>query len=80
MVQVHKFLKKLNTFYPRIKLTADYSKETMDFLDVNIGLVGGDFWQICLLNLPIHAGFLIQVPLTLIIAIQSSSKAIWNLL
>ena len=36
-----KFLKKLNTFHPTIKLTVEYSKETINFLDVNIRMVGG---------------------------------------
>ena len=34
------FLNKLNTFNPTIKFTAEYSKETINFLDVNIRLVG----------------------------------------
>ena len=35
------FLNKLNSFHPTIKFTAEYSKETINFLDVNIRLVGG---------------------------------------
>ena len=35
------FLNKLNSFHPTIKFTAEYSKETIYFLDVNIRLVGG---------------------------------------
>ena len=37
---LEKFLNKLNTFHPTIKFTAEYSKETINFLDVNIRLVG----------------------------------------
>ena len=37
---LEKFLSKLNTFHPTIKFTAEYSKETINFLDVNIRLVG----------------------------------------
>ena len=36
------FLNKLNSFHPTIKFTAKYSKETINFLDVNIRLVGGE--------------------------------------
>ena len=36
------FLNKLNSFHPTIKFTAEYSKETINFLDVNIRLVGGE--------------------------------------
>ena len=35
------FLNKLNSLHPTIKFTAEYSKETIYFLDVNIRLVGG---------------------------------------
>ena len=35
------FLNKLNSFHLTIKFTAEYSKETINFLDVNIRLVGG---------------------------------------
>ena len=38
---LEKFLNKLNTFHPTIKFTADYSEQTINFLDVNIRLVGG---------------------------------------
>ena len=34
-----KFLNKLNVFHPTVKFTAKYSKETINFLDVNIRLV-----------------------------------------
>ena len=37
---LEEFLNKLNSFHPTIKFTAEYSKETIDFLDVNIRLVG----------------------------------------
>ena len=37
---LEKFLNKLNSFHPTIKFTAEYSKETINFLDVNIRLVG----------------------------------------
>ena len=39
---LEKFLNKLNTFHPTIKFTAEYSKETINFLDVNIRLVVGE--------------------------------------
>ena len=38
---MEKFLNKLSSFHPTIKFTAEYSEETIDFLDVNIRLVGG---------------------------------------
>ena len=38
---LEKFINKLNSFYPTIKFTVEYSKETINFLDVNIRLVGG---------------------------------------
>ena len=40
-------INKFNSFHPTIKFTADYSKETTNFLDVNIRLVrggGGGWW------------------------------------
>ena len=36
------FLNKLNTFHPAMKFTAEYSKETINFLDVNVRLVEGE--------------------------------------
>ena len=36
---LEKFINKLNSFHPTIKFTAEYSKETINFLDVR--LVGG---------------------------------------
>ena len=33
---MEKFLNKLNTFHPTIKFTAEYSKEAINFLDVNV--------------------------------------------
>ena len=39
---LEKFLSKLNTFHPTIKLTAEYSKEAINFLDVNVRLVEGE--------------------------------------
>ena len=33
---LEKFLNKLNSFHPTIKFTVEYSKETINFLDVNI--------------------------------------------
>ena len=36
---LQKFLNKLNTFHPTIKLTAEYSEEAINFLDVNVRLV-----------------------------------------
>ena len=38
---LEKFINKLNTFHPTVKFTAEYSKETISFLDVNRRLVGG---------------------------------------
>ena len=37
-----KFLNKLNKFHPGIKFTAEYSKKTIKFLDLNISLVEGE--------------------------------------
>ena len=31
------------TFHLTIKFTADYSQETIDFLDLNVGLIGREF-------------------------------------
>ena len=39
---LEKFLNKLNTFHPKIKFTAEYSKEAINFLDVNVRLVEGE--------------------------------------
>ena len=39
---LEKFLNKLNSFHPTIKFTAQYSKETINFLEVNIRLGGGE--------------------------------------
>ena len=36
---LEKFLNKLNTFDPTIKFTAEFSKEAINFLDVNVRLV-----------------------------------------
>ena len=36
------FLNKLNTFHQTIKFTAEYSKEAINFLDVNVRLVEGE--------------------------------------
>ena len=38
---LEKFINKLNSFHSTIKFAAEYSKETINFLDVNIRLVGG---------------------------------------
>ena len=38
---LEKVLNKLNSFHPTIKFTAEYSKETINFLDVNIRFVEG---------------------------------------
>ena len=35
------FINKLNSFHQTIKFTAEHSKETINFLDVNIRLVVG---------------------------------------
>ena len=39
---MEKFHNKLNTFYPTIKFTAEYSKQAINFLDVNVRLVEGE--------------------------------------
>ena len=39
---LEKLLNKLNTFHPTITFTAGYSKEAIDFLDVNVRLVEGE--------------------------------------
>ena len=39
---LQKFLNKLNSFHPTKKFTAEYSKETINILDVNIRLVEGE--------------------------------------
>ena len=35
------FLNKLNSFHPAIKFTVEYSKETINILDVNVRLIRG---------------------------------------
>ena len=37
-----KFLNKFKTFHLTIKFTVDYSQETIDFIDLNVGLVGSE--------------------------------------
>ena len=54
---LEKFLNKLNSFYPTIKFTAENSKETINFLDINKDYQRGSPWQICLLSLRIHTSF-----------------------
>ena len=39
---MQKFLNKLNAFHPTIKFTAEYTKEAINFLDVNVRLVQGE--------------------------------------
>ena len=39
---LEKFLNKLNTFHPAKKFAAEYSKEAINFLDVNVRLVKGE--------------------------------------
>ena len=39
---MEKFLNKLNTFHSTIKFTAEYSKEAIIFLDVNVRLLEGE--------------------------------------
>ena len=39
---LEKFLTKLNSFHPTNKFTAEYLKETINFLNVNIRLVDGE--------------------------------------
>ena len=39
---LEKVVAKLNSFHPTIKFTAENSKETINFLDANIRLVGGE--------------------------------------
>ena len=41
---LEKILNKLKSFHPTIKFTAEYSKGTINFLDVNRRLVGGSSW------------------------------------
>ena len=65
---MEKFLNKLNSFDPTIKFTADCSKETINFLDVNTRLVEGELMADFLLSLPIGTSFYIQDLPTLIIA------------
>ena len=57
---------KLNSLHSTIKFTAEYSKETIKFLDANIRLVRRSSLQICLLSLTIHASSYIHplLPLT----------------
>ena len=50
---LEKVVNKLNSFHPTIKFTAKYSKETINFLDVNIRLIGGAHDG----SLPIHTNF-----------------------
>ena len=42
---MEKFLNNLNSFHPRIKFTAEYSKQTNNFLDLNISLVEGELMR-----------------------------------
>ena len=37
------FIDQVNLFYPTIKFTAEYSKEEVNFLDLNIKLIDGEF-------------------------------------
>ena len=39
---MEQFLNKLNGSHPTINFTAEYSKETINFLDINIRLVEGE--------------------------------------
>ena len=36
------FKEQVNTFYPTVKFTAEYSKDKRNFLDVNIKLIDGE--------------------------------------
>ena len=47
---------QVNLFHPTIKLTAEYSKEEVNFLDLNIILIDREL-KICLLNLQILISF-----------------------
>ena len=44
------FIDQVNMFQPIMKFTAEYSKEQVNFLDLNINLLTGNLRQICLLN------------------------------
>ena len=39
---LEKFINKLNSFHPTVKFTDEYSKETINFLNVNLRLVEGE--------------------------------------
>ena len=39
---LEKLLNQLNTLHPTIRFTAEYSKEAINFLDVNVRLVEGE--------------------------------------
>ena len=47
---LEKFLNKLNSFHPTIKFTTEYSKETFNFLDVNIRLAEGELMTDLIVN------------------------------
>ena len=63
------FIEQVNMFHSIIKFTAEYSKEELKFLDVNIKPIDGDGGQICLLNLRTRISFWIQL-----LAIPTTAK------
>ena len=48
---------QVNLFHSTIKFSAEYSKEEVNFLDLDIKLIDGELRQICLLNLQILISF-----------------------
>ena len=73
------FIDQINFFHPTIKFTEEYSKEEVNFLDLNIKLIDGELKQICLLNRQLLISFLIQLlPILTTVkknTLQSSFKA-----
>ena len=51
------FIDQVNLFHPTIKFTAEYSKEEVNFLDLNIKLIDGQLRQTCLLKVQILISF-----------------------
>ena len=60
------FIDQINLFHATIKFTAEYSKEEVNFLDLNIKLIDGGLRQTCLLKVQILISFQIQLPPILI--------------
>ena len=53
------FINQVNLFHPKIKFNAEYSKEEVEFLDLNIKLIDEELFdpEISLLNLQILINF-----------------------